>query len=63
MGASTTQLDEHGYGLCCTCRKKFFVGDLYVCAYCDKFVCKTHKKNYRYVEVCPSCYMAIKKSK
>ena len=63
MGASTTQLDEHGYGLCGTCRKKFFISQLDTCDYCDKWICPTHKKKINGLPVCPSCYMFIKKNK
>lgn len=63
MGVCTTHLDERGYGLCCVCRKKFFISDLYLCDCCDKFVCTTHKKKYKNLNICLSCYTLQKKSK
>lgn len=60
MGTNTTTLDEHGYGLCGICRKKFFVGQLDSCAYCDKWVCPVHKKKYKGLTVCPKCLLILK---
>ena len=61
MGTNTTTLDQNGYGLCGVCRKKFFVGQLYTCAYCDKWICSAHKKNYKGMTVCTRCYEIWKK--
>ncbi|MBQ8763966.1 MAG: hypothetical protein IJZ07_07665 [Clostridia bacterium] len=61
MGTNTTTLDQNGYGLCGTCRRKFYIRDLDVCAYCQKWVCNTHKKKLEGLPVCPKCYEVWKK--
>lgn len=60
MCASTTRLDKNGYGLCGTCREKFFISDLDCCAYCDEWVCPEHKNRIKGHTLCPSCYNKIK---
>lgn len=63
MGTNTTTLDQNGYGLCGTCRKKFYIGQLDSCAYCDKWVCPAHKKKHGGLTVCPKCYLILKNKK
>ena len=59
MGYNTKTLTEDGYGMCTSCRKKVFVGQLVICHCCDKYVCKSCSKISRMgapVRCCPTCY-------
>ena len=41
MGTNSYDLNESGYALCSSCRKKFFIRDLVdKCGICDRWFCK-----------------------
>ena len=60
-GYNTMQLDEKGYGMCTSCRRKKFTGDLEICFSCDKFVCKDCAKYIRQYHgwVCKRCKIKL----
>ncbi len=41
MGTNTYTLDENGYALCVSCKRKFFIKDLEQCAMCDRWLCRS----------------------
>lgn len=53
--ANSYNLDEKGYGMCRCCRRKFFISDLKLCVYCDRWVCKNCVTIEQEVEVCKVC--------
>lgn len=53
--ANSYHLDEKVYGMCRCCRKKFFISELKLCVYCDRWVCKNCVTMEKEVEVCKVC--------
>ncbi|MBS5317665.1 MAG: hypothetical protein KHY44_14910 [Clostridiales bacterium] len=56
--ANSHVLDEKGYGMCRCCRRKFFISDLKLCVYCDRWVCKncaTKEKGFEDAYTCKVC--------
>lgn len=65
MGLSSKQLDEHGYALCCVCRRKFFLRELEEqCEFCGNWFCKDcampTPKGHGFGKVCKKCYNKVK---
>lgn len=66
MGVNSKDLDEHGYALCCVCRKKFSLSDLEdKCEFCGRWFCRSCAKptppGHGYGKICKKCYIRIKK--
>lgn len=54
---SSSYVNEEGYVMCNTCRRKIRFQDAKDCACCDKFVCKYCAKQRRDgLAICPKCY-------
>ena len=39
MGLNSNHLNEDGYALCVSCRRKHFIRDMDQCPICNKWVC------------------------
>ena len=55
LNLNSYDLNESGEALCCICRRKFSLSDLYLCPGCERWVCKNHAKKCRGVLVCERC--------
>lgn len=68
MGTNSYDLNESGYALCSSCRKKFFIRDLVdKCGICDRWFCKDCARptppSHGCGEICKNCYTKIKSGK
>lgn len=67
MGVNSYELDEYGYALCCSCRRKYRIGDLEEqCGICNRWFCKFCAKptpqGHGSGKICKNCYNKIKNS-
>lgn len=64
MAYNSEYLDENGYGMCISCRKKIFIHNLESCAICERFVCKDcatyRKQGNPFGYVCKKCLQDLK---
>ncbi len=63
MGINSNHLNEEGYAMCISCRRKKFVSDLEPCQICGRFVCKSCYKvlrNSSFKYVCKKCVSNLK---
>lgn len=56
LNVNSDTLNENGEALCCVCKRKFSISELYLCDYCDKWVCTSHlKKGTLGGKMCENC--------
>lgn len=60
MGINSRDLNEDGYAMCVSCRKKKSISDLAdKCVFCDRWVCKScatyRRQGVPYGYMCKAC--------
>lgn len=58
MGLNSRAVNEHGYGICRICRKKFGYSELETCSSCERLVCKncaTYQRQFPFGFICKAC--------